>query len=73
MGAIAVIGEGVRVRGYALAGAAVGSAATDHEIVAAWDALPDDVACLILTEAARTALAARLHERADLLWAVVPD
>lgn len=73
MGAVAVIGEGVRVRGYALAGAAVRTAATDEEVAAAWSDLPEDVACLILTEAAHTALAARLHERPDLLWAVVPD
>jgi vacuolar-type H+-ATPase subunit F/Vma7 len=73
VGAVAVIGDGLRVGGYALAGAAVRAAATAEEAAAAWSDLPEDVACLILTEAAHTALAARLHERPDLVWAVVPD
>ena len=73
MGGIAAIGEHVRLRGYALAGAELHAAASDGEVAAAWEELPDDVACIVLTEAAHTALAARLYERPDLVWAVVPD
>ena len=41
--------------------------------VAAFDALPDDVACLILTQAAHAALGPRLAERPGLTWVVVPQ
>ncbi len=73
MSAVAAIGEQVRLRGYALAGAELHCAAGDQALAVAWEQLSDDVACLVLTQAAHTALAARLHERPDLVWAVVPD
>ena len=67
------IGDGTRLRGYGLAGAEVRSAAGDEDVLAAWETLPQDVAFVVLTPAARAALGARLTERRDLLWAVVPD
>jgi hypothetical protein len=69
----AAIGEDVRLRGYALVGAELHAAAGAEEVAAAWERLPEDVACLVLTRAAHTTLAARLPERPDLVWAVVPD
>jgi vacuolar-type H+-ATPase subunit F/Vma7 len=68
----AAIGEDVRLAGYALAGVEVLSAEDAAAAVAAWDRLPGDVACLILTPAAHTALGERLAERPQLIWAVVP-
>lgn len=73
MAGVAAIGEPVRLRGYTLAGAEFHSAAGEDELAAAWEELSDDVACLVLTRAAHTTLAARLHERPDLIWAVVGD
>ena len=70
---VAAVGEEVRLRGYALAGADLHAAAGEEQLAAAWERLPDDVACLVLTRAAHTTLAARLRERPDLVWAVVPD
>jgi vacuolar-type H+-ATPase subunit F/Vma7 len=69
---IAAIGEGADVRGYALAGVVVHAAADPAAALRAWEALPADVGCLLLTEAAHAVLAGRLHERPELLWAVVP-
>ncbi len=73
MAAVAAIGDRLRLRGYTLAGAELHPATGEDDLVAAWEQLPDDVACLVLTRAAHTALAARLHERPYLVWAVVPD
>jgi vacuolar-type H+-ATPase subunit F/Vma7 len=46
---VAVIGEELRVQGFALAGAAVYPADTEEEARRAWHSLPADVAVLILT------------------------
>jgi len=73
VGGVAAIGEHVRLRGYTLSGAELHAAAGEDEVAAEWEQLPDEVACLILTRASYTVLAPRLHERPDLLWAVVPD
>jgi vacuolar-type H+-ATPase subunit F/Vma7 len=73
VGRVAAVGEDVRLRGYALAGAELHAAAGEDELAAAWERLSDDVTCLVLTRAAHAALAARLRERPDLVWAVVPD
>jgi vacuolar-type H+-ATPase subunit F/Vma7 len=67
----AAIGEDVRVAGYALAGVEVHAVADGGAANAAWDALDDDVACLILTAMARDALGERLRERPYLVWAVI--
>jgi hypothetical protein len=69
----AAIGKDVRLAGYGLAGVEVLAAEDTAETLAAWERLPDDVACLILTPAARAALAARLAERPQLVWAMVPE
>lgn len=45
----AVIGEAVRIAGFALAGALVLPAEDAEQARAAWRALPDDVAVLLLT------------------------
>jgi vacuolar-type H+-ATPase subunit F/Vma7 len=71
--AAAAIGEHVRVAGYALAGVQVHAAEDPAEACAAWERLPDDVTCVILTPAAHAALDGRLDERPDLVWAVVPE
>jgi len=69
----AAIGEEVRVAGYALAGVEVHTAEDAEAVRTAWDRLPDSVACLILTPAAHAALEARLDDRAELVWAVIPQ
>jgi len=68
----AAIGEDVRVAGYALAGVEVHPAEDVQGCQEAFDRLPGDLACLILTPAARSALGARLLERPSLLWVEVP-
>ena len=58
--------------GYALAGVDVHAAEDAEAVRSAWEGLPEEVACLILTPAAHEALGARLDERAGLVWAVIP-
>ena len=69
----AAIGEHVRVAAYALAGVEVLAAEDEPAVLAAWDRLGDEVVCLILTRAARSALAHRLDERPRVVWAVLPQ
>jgi vacuolar-type H+-ATPase subunit F/Vma7 len=73
MSRVAAIGEGVLLAGYALAGVDVHAADDTDAARAAWDGLPEDVACVILTPAARAALARHLDERARVVWAVLPS
>ena len=56
MSEVAAIGALPQVGGFALAGACVYPADTAEQARAAWDALPDTVAVVILTEAAADAL-----------------
>ena len=49
MAGVAVIGERVRVQGFALAGALVLAADDPAAVRAAWAALGDDVAVVVLT------------------------
>ncbi len=72
MSRAAAIGEEVRVAGYALAGVEVHAAQDADAARDAWERLSGDVACVILTPAAHAALGARLQERKDLVWAVIP-
>lgn len=72
MSRVAAIGEETRVVGYATAGVLTLAAAGPDEARRAWDDLPGDVACVLLTPAARAALGARLGERPDLVWTVLP-
>ncbi len=72
MSRAAAIGEEVRLAGYALVGVEVHAADDEAAVHQAWEALSGEVACLILSRAARAALGARLEERPHLVWAVVP-
>ncbi|MFI7680994.1 V-type ATP synthase subunit F [Actinophytocola sp. NPDC049390] len=53
---VAVIGERVVVRGWSLAGAAVTAADDADAVRAAWRSLDTDVAVVVLTPAAASAL-----------------
>ena len=72
MSRAAVIGEEPRVVGYGLAGVEVHPAGDAGAVAAAWDALPDDVACVILTPSALALLGERLAERPRVVWTVLP-
>lgn len=56
MGRVAAIGAPVRVDGLALAGVLVLAAESDAEVRARWAALPEDVAVVLLTPQAASAL-----------------
>jgi vacuolar-type H+-ATPase subunit F/Vma7 len=74
MSEIVAIGEGERLRGFALAGVSVAAAADPAGARAAWAALPADVALVILTRAAHAALAAdELARAGQRLWVVLPQ
>jgi vacuolar-type H+-ATPase subunit F/Vma7 len=68
----AAIGEDVRIAGYGLAGVEIHAAEDAAAVFAAWDALAEDVACVILTPAAGEMLRERLGERPRVVWAVLP-
>ena len=68
MARVAVLGEEVSVQGYALAGADVLAADDADAAREAWDALPDDVAVVIVTPEAAAALG---PERVDGLHPLV--
>jgi vacuolar-type H+-ATPase subunit F/Vma7 len=57
MAGVAVVGERVRVQGFALAGALVLTADDPVAVRSAWAALGDDVAVVVLTPRAAEALA----------------
>jgi len=69
----AVIGEAVRTAGFALVGAVVATAETPEETRAAWQALPPDVAVLVLTPSAAAWLGDTLAARPDVLVEVMPE
>jgi vacuolar-type H+-ATPase subunit F/Vma7 len=56
MARVAVLGEQVRVQGFALAGALVLEAGEAAQVRAAWAALAGDVAVVVLTPRAARAL-----------------
>lgn len=70
--AVVALGEEARVRAFTLAAVRVMAAESPPEVVLAWSRLPDDVAVLLLTPMARSALEGRLPERPRLLHAVLP-
>jgi vacuolar-type H+-ATPase subunit F/Vma7 len=72
VGTVAVIGGADELEGFALAGAAVHVARTEHDAVAAWHALDDDVALVVLSPDARRSLDGLLAERPDVLTVVTP-
>lgn len=72
MGQVVVLGESVRVMGYALAGALVIEAEGD-EVARAWASLPPDTALVVLTPAAARALGlAILGQRHAALTVTMP-
>lgn len=70
MGAVAVIGDPVLVRGWELAGVRVCAGA---DAVAAWRGLGPDVDVVLLTKAAAEQLAAELAGVAWPLVVVIPE
>ncbi len=68
---VAAIGEGHVLEGFGLAGVEVHAGEDRSGWIAAWDDLDSGVGMLLLTEASHGAVADRLAERTDLLWAVV--
>ncbi|MGA3152737.1 MAG: V-type ATP synthase subunit F [Streptosporangiaceae bacterium] len=72
MSTVAVIGEDLRVQGFALAGAAVYPAGSEEEARRAWLSLPGDVAVVILTARAAGWLSDALPARGDVLPVVMP-
>jgi vacuolar-type H+-ATPase subunit F/Vma7 len=72
MDRIGALGDRHRIQGFAMAGVQALAADNEGDLVAAWQSLPSDIAVLILTKQAATVLAERLHERRDLLVAVLP-
>jgi vacuolar-type H+-ATPase subunit F/Vma7 len=73
MARAAVIGEAVRTEGFALAGALVLPAENLTEARAAWDALPADIAVLVLTPRAAAWLGDAPQSRRGVLLAVMPE
>ena len=71
-GNIVAIGEHEHVRALALAGVRVVSADDPDAARAAWEALPADVALVILTPAAHAAIAGELADGGRRLWVVMP-
>ncbi|MGZ4292397.1 MAG: hypothetical protein ACXVQQ_07355 [Gaiellaceae bacterium] len=67
------IGDERRLGGYALAGAEVVPATAARTVIAAWEALDDDVALVVLSPDAHAVLAGRLDERPTVVWAVLPS
>jgi vacuolar-type H+-ATPase subunit F/Vma7 len=72
MSRAAVIGEAVRVEGYALAGAIVYPAEDANQARAAWRSLPPDIAVIILTTRAAAWLGGALQRRDGILPVVMP-
>ena len=71
MSRAAVIGEAVRVQGYALAGAVVYPAEDADQARAAWRSLPPDTAVVVLTARAAAWLG-EVQRRDGVLAVVMP-
>jgi vacuolar-type H+-ATPase subunit F/Vma7 len=72
MGQVVVLGEPVRVMGYALAGV-LAIEAEGEQVVRAWASLPADTSLVVLTPAAARALGpAVLDRRRDALVVTMP-
>jgi vacuolar-type H+-ATPase subunit F/Vma7 len=71
MSRAAVIGEAMRVEGYALAGAVVYPAENADQAHAAWRSLPSDIAVVVLTARAAAWLG-EAPRRAGVLPVVMP-
>jgi vacuolar-type H+-ATPase subunit F/Vma7 len=72
MSRAAVIGETLRVQGYALAGALVCAADDQASVRSAWQTLPGDVEVVVLTATAAGWLGDELAHRPAVLPVVMP-
>jgi vacuolar-type H+-ATPase subunit F/Vma7 len=72
MSRVAVIGEKVRIHGFALAGVSTYPAETDEDARSAWRSLGADVAVVILTPRAAQRLSAETARRPEVLTVVMP-
>jgi vacuolar-type H+-ATPase subunit F/Vma7 len=72
MSRAAVIGEDLRIGGYALAGAVLCPASGETEALRAWRDLPEDVAVVVLTPSAAGWLREELPQRPAVLPVVMP-
>ncbi len=72
MSEVAAIGAQPRVGGFALAGARIYPADSAEQACAAWNALPDSVAVVILTADAAAALGTRRAAPQAPLTVVMP-
>lgn len=70
---VAALGEGLRVRGFGLAGAVVVVAETPESVRRAWAGLEDGVEVVLLTPAAASALGEGVKRRSGLLVAVMTE
>ncbi len=73
MSRVAVIGEPLRICGYGLAGAVLCPASDQAEAVAAWRALPDDIAVAVLTPSVERWLASEIGRRPGVLRVLLPE
>lgn len=65
------IGDARRLAGYGLAGTLVMDAATPAEVERAWSRV-GDAGLVVLTPESHAVLEARLDDRDDLVWVVLP-
>jgi vacuolar-type H+-ATPase subunit F/Vma7 len=69
---VVAIGEESRIQGFALAGVTTCPTERKQETCAAWRALSDETAVVILTPSAADHLAGQLDRRPDVLTVVMP-
>jgi hypothetical protein len=72
VGGVVAIGTRTEVAGLALVGVTVFVAEQSHEVVVAWDALPEGTALVLLGQAAARALGPARLEATEPLTAVLP-
>jgi len=72
MGQIVVLGEAVRIEGFALGGATVLVADDPDAVRRTWESLSEDVTVVVLTSKAAEALATGIALREGLLSVVMP-
>jgi vacuolar-type H+-ATPase subunit F/Vma7 len=72
MARVAVIGEELRIGGYALAGAALYPVADRAAALLAWQELPADVEVVVVTASAAGWLGDQLDRRPGVLPVVMP-
>lgn len=73
MSDVVVLGEEIRVRGFALSGADVVTAETEQDAIEAWNGLGDDIKLVIVTPAVAEALGQDVLDSGTSLVAVIPE